>query len=56
MRYPDTGPFRPANDMVRRYKVVLSYSYAENRNTWPSNPEVTDFEPVTDEDAALSQV
>lgn len=56
MRYPDTGPFRPKDDMVRRYKVVLRYSYAENRNTWSSDPEVTDFEPVAEEDTALSQV
>ena len=56
IRHPDTGPFRPVYDQVRRMKVVLEYGYAENGNAYRFNATVSDFETVGVEDAALSQV
>lgn len=56
MRHPDTGPFRPVYDYVRRMKVVLEYGYAENGNICKFDATVSDFVPVTEEDMALSKV
>lgn len=61
VRYPDSGPFRTGdghgpNGSMRKFKVVLEYGYAENRNTYKFDSRVSDFKEPDPEDVALATV
>lgn len=50
VRYPDSGPFRPAYDTTARYAVRIHLGYAENRNTYRMDSYAEICDRLSDED------